>query len=278
LNFELFMPFDLTQRPLTLVEARVLGTLMEKARTVPDSYPLSLNMILIGCNQKTSREPVMELTEDDILGALDGLRSLSLVFEASGSRVTRYDHNFQRVVGVSEQHAVLLGLLMLRGPQTAAELRTNADRWYKFPDTGSVEVYLAELAPREEPPSSPGTESRPDSALQGNAVQLGRDPTKGSPLAVLLPRAPGARESRWAQLLCGPVASAKPVRADEVGLVDKSGLPGPVAGYAVAHTYAALQGRIEALEARLAEVQGSHAGLAQALKDQLGLEWPGVAH
>jgi hypothetical protein len=109
--------------PLTLspIEARVLATLMEKARTVPDSYPLTLNSLLLGCNQKTSRDPLMELTEADVAAALESLREASLVHETSGGRTTRYTHNFPRGVGVPEQSAVLLGLLMLRGPQTAAE-------------------------------------------------------------------------------------------------------------------------------------------------------------
>ena len=164
---------------LTAMEARVLSTLMEKARTVPDSYPLTLNSLLLGCNQKSSRDPLMELDEAQIATALDSLKDASLVRESSGGRVTRYEHNFQRGVGVFEQSAVLLGLLMLRGPQTAGELRLNADRWYKFADISSVDGFLDELQERS--------------------------PEKGGPLVVKLARAPGAREQRWAHLLCGPV-------------------------------------------------------------------------
>lgn len=172
---------------LTPVEARVVATLMEKARTVPDSYPLSLNTLLLGCNQKTSREPVMELTEADITQALESLRERNLVREVSGARVPRFEHNFQRGAGVFEQAAVLLGLLMLRGPQTAAELRLNAERWYRFADISSVEGFLDELQERS--------------------------PEKGGPLVVKLPRAPGAREQRWAHLLCGPVDVAATTHA-----------------------------------------------------------------
>lgn len=173
---------------LTAIEARVLATLMEKARTVPDSYPLSLNALLLGCNQKSSRDPVMELTEADIATALDNLRPLNLVRESSGGRVARYEHNFQRGIGVPEQSAVLLGLLMLRGPQTAGELRLNAERWYRFADISSVEAFLDELQerPRE----------------------------KGGPLVVKLPRAPGAREQRWAHLLCGALDLHSPAAAE----------------------------------------------------------------
>ena len=175
LNFE--------EHPLSAAEARVLATLMEKARTVPDSYPLTLNSLQGGCNQKSSREPVMSLGEDEIAQALDGLRERSLVFESSGGRTTRYEHNFERAVGVPSQAAALLGLLLLRGPQTAGELRLNAERWHRFADIGSVEVFLEELQERS--------------------------PEKGGPLVVRLARAPGAREQRWAQLLCGPVEAAQ---------------------------------------------------------------------
>jgi uncharacterized protein len=164
---------------LSPVEARVLGTLMEKARTVPDSYPLTLNSLLLGCNQKTSREPLMELDEAQVATALDVLKPLGLVREASGGRTTRFEHNVQRTMGVPEQSAVLLGLLMLRGPQTAGELRLNTERWYKFADISSVEGFLEEL------------QDRP--------------PEKGGPLVIKLARAPGTREQRWAHLLCGPV-------------------------------------------------------------------------
>ena len=164
---------------LTPTEARILGTLMEKARTVPDSYPLTLNTLVLGCNQKSSREPLMNLTETDVATALDTLKPAGLVRETSGGRSARYEHNFQRAVGVPEQSAVLLGLLMLRGPQTAGELRLNTERWYRFADISSVEAFLDELQDRS--------------------------PEKGGPLVVKLERAPGMREQRWAHLLCGPV-------------------------------------------------------------------------
>ena len=152
---------------------------MEKARTVPDSYPLTLNSLLLGCNQKSSREPLMELDEAQVATALDNLKPRGLVRESSGGRTTRYEHNFQRGIGVFEQSAVLLGLLMLRGPQTAGELRLNSERWYKFADISSVEGFLEEL--------------------QERAAE------KGGPLVIKLARAPGSREQRWAHLLCGPV-------------------------------------------------------------------------
>ena len=162
---------------LTPIEARVLSTLMEKARTVPDSYPLTLNSLLLGCNQKSSREPLMELAEAEVSSALERLRELGLVHETTGGRSTKFTHNAQRGIGVPEQSAVLLGLLMLRGPQTSAELRLNAERWYRFADTSSVDGFLEEMQDRSD--------------------------DKGGPLVIKLERAPGAREQRWAHLLCG---------------------------------------------------------------------------
>ena len=223
------MPFDPTTRPLTPNEARVLATLMEKARTVPDSYPMSLNGLVTGCNQKTSRDPVMNLSDAEAQEALDSLKLLTLAFESSGNRTTRWEHNFQRGAGVPEQSAVLLGLLMLRGPQTAGELRINAERWYRFADISSVEAFLDELQERSD--------------------------EKGGPLVVLLPRAPGAREPRWAHLLCGPV---------DVEALQAAASPGAPAS-------SALQARVEALEAEVAALQAT----VRRLCAELGVE-PGT--
>ena len=177
---------------LSAIEARVLATLMEKARAVPDSYPLTLNSLVLGCNQKSSREPAMTVTEAQAAEALASMKMLNLVRESSGSRVTRFEHNFQRGIGVPEQSAVLLGLLMLRGPQTAGELRLNSERWYRFADISSVDGFLEELQDRSF--------------------------DKGGPLVVKLPRAAGAREQRWAHLLSGPVDLAQ--------LAARDGAPG----------------------------------------------------
>lgn len=152
---------------------------MEKARTVPDGYPLSLNALVMGCNQKTSRDPLMNLDEAQVARALDELKTLNLVREASGGRTAKFSHWFQGGMGVYEQASVLLGMLMLRGPQTSGELRLNTERWYPFADISSVEGFLEELQDRS--------------------------PEKGGPLVVKLPRMSGAREQRWAHLLCGPV-------------------------------------------------------------------------
>lgn len=164
------------KRSLTPLEARCLGVLVEKQHTVPDSYPLSLNALVLGCNQKTARDPVMNVSEAEALQALDGLKEQSLVNEVSGSRVVRFEHNAQRAIGVPSQSVAILTLLMLRGPQTAAELRLNTERLHRFADISSVEAFLDELAARE------------------------------PPLVAKLARRPGERESRWAHLLCGEVA------------------------------------------------------------------------
>jgi len=207
-------------RPLSLLEARVLGVLIEKAHTVPDSYPLSLNSLTLGCNQKTARDPVLNASEAEVQGATDALRSLSLVFESSGSRVTRYEHNLGRALGLPSQSVALLAVLMLRGPQTGSELRTNSERLHRFADLSSVEAFLDELAER---PAE-----------------------KGGPLVVKLPRAPGARESRWAQLLCGPVdMSSLPSEPGTNDLVATSELA------ALRAQQAALQAELAALRERV---------------------------
>ena len=138
-------------RILTPLEARVLGVLVEKQATVPDTYPLSLNALVAGCNQKTARVPVIEATEAEVLTAVDGLKALSLVFEGSGSRVVKFEQNLARVLNVPGAAAALLAVLMLRGPQTAAELRLNCERLHRFADISSVEGFLDELAGKTPP-------------------------------------------------------------------------------------------------------------------------------
>ncbi len=165
---------------LSLAETRVLGVLVEKERTVPDIYPLSLNALTAGCNQKNNRDPLLSLTEAEVQAAVDRLKPMSLVIESSGSRVMRYSQNVQRVLKVPTEAVALLATLWLRGPQTAAELRAASERLHRFADVSSVEGFLEELATR---PAE-----------------------QGGPLVVLLARRPGAREPRWAHLLSGEPA------------------------------------------------------------------------
>ena len=164
---------------LSLLETRVLGVLVEKQHTVPDSYPLTLNAIVSGANQKTSRDPVIEASEAEVQATIDHLKALSLVVESSGGRVMRYAQNVGKVLGVPPQSVALLTVLFLRGPQTVGELRINSDRLHKFGDISSVEGFLHELAER------------------GFVKELAR--------------LPGTRETRWAHQLSGEVhAEAAP--------------------------------------------------------------------
>jgi uncharacterized protein len=162
---------------LSLLESRVLGVLIEKKHTVPDTYPLSLNTVVAGCNQKTSRDPVLNATEAEVQAALDRLKSLSLVIVVSGNRVIKFEHSISKVLQVPSQSVAILTVLMLRGPQTPGELRLNCERLHKFLDISSVEAFLNEL----------------------------RDRSLGA-LVVELPRRPGSRENRWTHLLSGEVA------------------------------------------------------------------------
>ena len=178
---------------LSPLEARILGVLLEKELTVPDIHPLSLNALTAGCNQKNNRNPVMNSSEVDVQAAIDRLRPLALVIESSGSRVMRYSQNIGRVLKVPSEAVALLAALWLRGPQTAAELRAATERLHRFADVSSVEGFLNQLAERS-------IES-------------------GGPLVRLLPRALGAREPRWVDLLspAAESANAVPTRAHETG-------------------------------------------------------------
>ncbi len=155
--------------------------LAEKQLTTPDYYPLSLNALVAGCNQKTSRDPVMNVSEDDAKAALDTLNERKLVTQSWGAsrRVVRYAHNLPQVLNTDQGTTALIATLMLRGAQTAGELRTACERMYRFADLSSVDAYLNEMT------------LRPNGSL-----------------AVKLPKQSGSREHRWAHLLGGPVDAA----------------------------------------------------------------------
>ncbi|MBN9422444.1 MAG: hypothetical protein BGO63_15050 [Candidatus Accumulibacter sp. 66-26] len=206
-------------QPLTAIEARILGVLIEKEKTTPDAYPLTLNSLTIGCNQKTSRDPVLNLAESEVLAALDELRGRTLVIETFGAsgRVLRYAHNFGKVYQLPGAAVALLAVLALRGPQTVSELRANCDRLQHFVDASSVEGYLDELAARS-----------------------------GQPLAVLLPRQPGAREQRWAHLLCGEPVVAMAAAAVAAPAAGRGELEARVAG---------LEREVEVLRGELSELR-----------------------
>lgn len=208
-------------RPLSLLETRVLGVLIEKQHTVPDSYPLSLNTLTLGCNQKSARDPVIETVETEVQATIDELKQLGLAMEAPGSRVTRYAHNTERVLRLPSQSVALLATLMLRGTQTSGELRINSERLHKFSDISAVEGFLDELA------------TRADDA--------------GGPLVVKLARVPGEREARWAHLLSGAVALPSASTTDTT-----------IASSEIAvmkHEIAGLRGEVTRLTAELANIK-----------------------
>jgi len=169
-------PFRATNVLLTETEARVLGSLVEKDITTPDYYPLSLNALVNACNQKSNRDPVMNLNDDAVRQALHSLNEKGLAGNASGagdSRVSKFEHRMQEAFNLTRPETALLCVLLLRGPQTPGELRGRAERLHRFEDLTDVQSTLQKLMTREEP------------------------------LAKVLPRQPGTKEARYAQLLCG---------------------------------------------------------------------------
>lgn len=169
-------PFRATNVLLTETEARVLGSLVEKDITTPDYYPLSLNALVNACNQKSNRDPVMNLNDDAVRQALHSLNEKGLAGNATGagdSRVAKFEHRMQEAFNLTRPETALLCVLLLRGPQTPGELRGRAERLHRFEDLTDVQSTLQKLMAREEP------------------------------LAKVLPRQPGTKEARYAHLLCG---------------------------------------------------------------------------
>jgi uncharacterized protein len=171
---------------LSDVEVRVLGALVEKDITTPDYYPLSLNALVNACNQKNNRDPVMTLDEDSVRAALDSLQAQRLAGPASGadSRVTKYEHRLQEVFNFDRREIAILCVLLLRGAQTPGELRGRAERMYRFEELEDVNATLDRLSQRQ------------------------------PPLAAVLPRQPGTKESRYMHLLSGdaPPVEVAPAR------------------------------------------------------------------
>jgi len=208
---------------LSLLEARILGVLVEKQHTVPDIYPLSLNALTAGCNQKTSRDPVLHASESEVQAGIDRLRGESLVVESSGGRVMRYAHNIERALGLPSQAVALLAAMMLRGPQTVGELRINCDRLHRFADGSAVEGFLHELQQRS-----------------------------AGALVAMLPRLPGARENRWMHLLSGPPVEV-PVEAGATEAPGRSdALQSEIA--ALKQSVGELRDEIEALKSALSRL------------------------
>jgi len=162
-------------RTLDAVELRILGSLAEKQLSTPEYYPLTVNALVAACNQKSNREPVMELSENDVQRALDRLQDEKLVWKVMGGRAVRYDHNLDALWHIDRPSKALLTLLFLRGPQTAGEMRGRSDRLHSFDSVADVESKLQDMASHPEP------------------------------LVRQLPRRPGQKEERWAHLVGGAV-------------------------------------------------------------------------
>jgi len=217
---------------LNSVEARVLGALVEKNITTPDYYPLSLNALVNACNQKNNRDPVMMLDEAAVREALDGLHNTNLAGPASGadSRVTKYEHRLQEMFNFTRGETAILCVLLLRGPQTPGELRARTERMHHFEDLPEVQSSLQRL--------------------------MQRDP----PLARVLPRQPGTKESRYMQLFSGDMK--------DPAMADASVAQAPSPGYPV--TNAAIppadRDRITHLEDEVATLRKEVTDLKQQLE------------
>ncbi|WP_394234063.1 YceH family protein [Pseudomonas anguilliseptica] len=204
---------------LTIVEARVLGCLIEKQLTTPEAYPLTLNALVLACNQKTSREPVLNLTAGQVGQALRSLEGREMARLVMGSRADRWEHRADKALELVAAQVVLLGLLLLRGPQTLNELLTRSSRMHDFDDAEQVQHHLERLISRE--------------------------------LACLLPRQSGQREDRYMHALGDPadLQAALSARASEPQRA--------VAGGQQDGRLEALEARIAALEERLAQLESA---------------------
>lgn len=207
-------------RPLDIVEARVLGALLEKELLTPDVYPMTLPALLAACNQKTSREPVTELSAGEATAALDRLRELVLVWKVTGGRAEKWEHNLEAKWQAGKPEKAMLALLLLRGAQTAAELRSRAERMHELTSVEAAEELLGAMAAHAEP------------------------------LVAELPRRPGQKETRWTHLVSGaPAAEASSPRATA-----------PPRLSPMEERLFALEERVAALEAGLAALRGSLGG------------------
>lgn len=220
---------------LTAVEARVLGSLMEKETTTPEAYPLSLNALVAACNQKSSREPVLQLAEREVHAALRSLEDKELVSVDHGSRVERYENRARTVFSLRRDEAALLCLLLLRGAQTPGELRGRADRLFAFDDAAAVGAALQRMGE----PTAPEGMPRRDA------------------LVTSLARQPGAREQRYVHLLCGEVEHALETSSREAGMLQSdaaSSIPSAWAG-GVTPEVERLQASIDQLQQRITAME-----------------------
>ena len=216
---------------LTSVQARVLGALIEKEVTTPDYYPLSLNALINACNQRSNREPVMNLDEDEVRQALHGLEDKHLAGRARSAdgRVTKYEHWLGEAFNFSRAETALLCVLLLRGPQTPGELRGRTERLHTFEEIADVLAGIQKLMDRE------------------------------PPLAAVMPRQPGTKEARYAHLLSGPIESVQMVSTAEPA---HSPNAGPDAS--------AIHERLENLETVVDELRQQIAALTQKIDNLFG--------
>jgi uncharacterized protein YceH (UPF0502 family) len=214
---------------LTPSQARVLGALVEKENTTPDNYPLSLNALINACNQRSNRDPVTDYDEEEVRLALRGLEDKHLAGRARGadSRVTKYEHWLGEAFNFTRAETALVCVLLLRGPQTPGELRTRTERMHSFDELTDVQAGLQKLMERE------------------------------PPLAVVLPRQPGFKESRYAHLLSGPVDPALLVLQ-------------PASSAPSSSPISALNERVEQLESTVAELRAELAALRPKIDGLLG--------
>ena len=220
---------------LSPAEARVLGALIEKEVTTPEYYPLSLNALINACNQRSNREPVMNLDEEAVRQALHGLEDLHLAGRARSAdgRVTKYEHWLGEAFNFSRAETALICVLLLRGPQTPGELRGRTERMHSFDELTDVLAGLQKLMERE------------------------------PPLVAVLPRQPGTKEARYTHLLSGPVEAIAAVFAAEPAFPRREG--GPDSGQNEGH-----ENRIAQLEATVAELRQEVAVLHQKIDDLFG--------
>lgn len=211
-------PPRLPARELDAVEVRILGALIEKQLATPEYYPLTLNALVAACNQKSSRDPVMELSEDDVQRGLDRLQDEKLVWKVLGGRATRFDHNLDATWQLDRAAKAILALLFLRGTQTAGELRSRSDRMHEFAAIDDVEATLRRL----------------------------------EPLVQEIPRRPGQKEARWTHLLSGVAADfSRPDAAPAEAGVYTEPLSERV--QRLEEQVAALSAELRALKAKLGE-------------------------
>jgi uncharacterized protein YceH (UPF0502 family) len=221
---------------LDSVQIRVLGTLIEKEITTPENYPLSLNALVAGCNQRSSRDPVMELTEEEVRQALHSLEDLGLTATVRDSRVAKYEHRIRTVLNLRRDETAVVCLLFLRGAQTAGELRARADRLYSFDGIEGVESTLARLV------AQPGSSTSEEPA---RVAEL-------RPLVAVLPRQPGSREARYVHLL--GVRDAVSTASRDVS-PDKSEAGGVSGSGPIEDRMRELESEVAALRATVARIE-----------------------